>query len=233
MDQHFVTNSISIAFGHAIERHREIYVNWLRIAEHIGQRLQYSHLPMSIHNLGILDVVLRQIGSEFDLSEYECPQGALHLPSHLLFLFSDLWVCNAYEFFRLLKERRLTSGNSFKKIEQQLRLVRITLDKHEIAKNRGGNVDLKFMYHPPLTDEKTLYHYSSDDPHRSIIPEVKVNLETGAVQWRVVDVLSHKDETWVGWLDRQVISDEILKLWRSEFENTSKLPPRPTIHLVK
>ena len=225
MEEHFVTNAISLAFYTAIQSHEETWVDWLRVSTIVGEKLPNSLLPWSIQNLGMLDVVLRQIEKEFHPPGKNGQSDVSNLPLNIQLLFSNSWVCDAYELFRLLKERGFENGDLFKALERDLRIVRMPLDKHEIAKNRNQQIEMNLVLTQPLVDEDTPYRYSSEDPQRAIMPVTRFNPETGSVQWLVFNDLLRKDATHVGWLERRSLSDRILDLWRPEFKDMENDPP--------
>ena len=225
MEEHFVTNAISLAFYTAIKSHEETWVDWLRVSTIVGEKLPNSHLPWSIQNLGMMDVVLRQIEKEY------CPPGksgqsdVFNLPLHIHLQFSNSWVCDAYELFRLLKDRQLADGDKFRTLERNLRLIRIPLDKHEIAGNKNQVSDKNLTLTQPLVDEETSYRYSPNDPLRAIMTASRFNPKTGSVQWYVFNELLSNDDTFMGWLERRTLSDQILDLWRPEFKDMENDPP--------
>ena len=90
-------------------------------------------------------------------------------------MLSRMWVSDAYEVARLLKTRRLVTGNeSLNELEHDFKLVRITLDKHEIANDQR----MKPRYEP--LEMQTMdaygiatgtYPYRRDDPERAHIKQ--------------------------------------------------------------
>ena len=206
-----VSKAISIAFQIALRKRRDHFEQWISISHRIGSKIPRSNLATRIQYTGNLDIIIREM--ENDLSNSISKQNP-SLTEMFAFnsqtLLSELWVCVAYEIFRLLKDRNLENADSFLQLERHLRLIRIALDKGEVAQHRKQNVELDMITYP---DRKDVFHYSSGNPLRSHILPTRIKTERGSLGWCVTDVISDRKKSSSYWLDRQEISDRILSLW--------------------
>jgi hypothetical protein len=202
-----VTELIEAAFTQAFISHREIHAAWTSASHRIGGLLPSSLLMSSIQQAGRLDLLLRCLEDELgaDISD-EKGSDVSHQS-----MFSDLWVCQVYEFFRLLQQRKLMPKNDeFKSLFHQLTLLRITLDKHEIAKEKKLAAPLKMKRYPPRDDDSDIYEYSKDDPKRGHIMPGGIS-RRGSMMWGVIDITSGG----TFWTERRELSEKILELFRS------------------
>ena len=212
MEIQTATQAMLQAYALASAQNEEILKRWIDISHRVGSRLHKSLLPNCFQDLGWLDILLRTFEYEF-LLNWKCQNDINPVSGLPLFQFSKVWMCDAYEIFRLLKERKLESGESFDSLCDHLRLVRIPLDKHEIA---GMPKDeLRFQAHPPKPEDKP-YVYLPKDPSRSHIMPVGHNRNHGSVAWHVTDVITDRENPSSYWIDRREISDRILSLWAPE-----------------
>jgi hypothetical protein len=137
-------------------------------------------------------------------------------------MVSELWITEMYEIFRLLKDRKLEPGNNeFDSLAHHLRLLRVSIDKHEIAGDKKLEVPLKMKRFPPKDDDSNIYEYSKDDPGRSHIMPSGVS-SRGSVMWQVLDITS--GETF--WIERRNLSERIIALYGTRKDNpqTSSSP---------
>lgn len=122
-------------------------------------------------------------------------------------MLSQLWVGDAYEIFRLLKERKLIEGAEFEALAHDLKLLRIPLEKHEIVDDKKLKEPLLMSRYPHKNDE-TEYSYDKNDPRRAHIMPTGLS-ERGSAMWLVFD---HRAGNQF-WLERRGISERIVDLW--------------------
>ena len=111
---------------------------------------------------------------------------------HFQVIVSEFWICQSYEIFRLMQAGKLWSMNStFEKLAYDLRLLRISIAKHEIANDRKPKEPLalnKVSTEGQVTDS---YEYSPSDPRRSHTMGIGRS-ERGSVMWDAIDGVSRK-----------------------------------------
>jgi hypothetical protein len=135
-----VTQLITEAFVLARSRYPEIHKAWISTSGRLGGLLPSSLFMLSLQRAGDLDMVLRCMEDDYVPS----PEGAGEderpadlLSGHYQLMLSELWIGAVYEIFRLLIERKLTPDNDvITGLAHHLRLLRIPLEKHEIAADK-------------------------------------------------------------------------------------------------
>ena len=77
------------------------------------------------------------------------------LVGHYLNILSAYWIGGMYETFRPLRDRKLGDSNElFKSIVDDLELICVPLEKHEIAKDKKLKKPLRTIRHPRRNDER-------------------------------------------------------------------------------
>jgi hypothetical protein len=157
-----------------------------------------SLLSYSVQQYGKLDLVLRcmedEIAPQVGKSEFQFQDQRL---------FSEIWVGGVYEVLRLLKERKLADSVEFRDLEHDFTLLRVTLDKHDIA----GQASLK----APLEmfkDQTNVYLFRKNDLQRSHIMSIGVTPQ-GSVVWQTIDLKADAAR----WIERRALSDRMITLW--------------------
>ncbi len=205
---------------------------WVRISHKIGSLLPGSLLVVSVQQAGTLDLLIRKMEDEYistTSSENLNPTNAAatlieNEKLTIQFMMSELWIGTVYEFMRLLADRSrklAPDGEEFAAIKRDLSLLRIPIEKHEVASDQKLKTSLKLVRNPFHNDENDndlkYLEYSKDDPKRSISLLRRINLETGSIEWNVYEVESQTAR----WLSRREISDRILAFWSSVASPTS------------
>jgi hypothetical protein len=199
---------LDAAFKEARANYAELNEQWVRISVRIGSKLPASLLMPTIQRDGELDVLIRCMEDEFaalDARGREQDIFALHRVN----MFSEYWIGAMYETFRLLRQRKLCDDTAnFSTVLRELELVRIPLEKHEIAKDVTLRAPLA-LTRRPQTSANDEYVYASGDQMRAHIMPRGVS-ERGSIMWHVVDLKSEQ----CYWVERRRISDGILDLWK-------------------
>jgi len=199
-----VSAHLHAAFVLSLAKYSQLHETWINASVQIGDQLPNSMLMFSVQNAGRLDILLRSMEDEFssvtpDLSF-----------SHQA-LLSELWIGHVYEFVRLLNERELApQHNDFIPLFRDLTLVRIPLEKHEIAGDRKLKESINMVRHPPSNDATDVYKYSSGDKTRSHISPCGMS-QRGSLMWMVLDIKSTPPQSY--WIERRNLSDRILAIW--------------------
>ena len=203
-----VTKLISTAFHVARSKYGTLNRSWVAVSHRIGGRLPHSLLSMSVQRDGELDLVLRCMEDEHASLAQNGNNDDL-FGFHYQKMLSDLWVGSVYETLRLLNERKLApSSDEFKRLAHEFRLLRVPLEKHELA----GKVTepLVMQKFPPNGDDTDYYTYPPGrDPTRAHIMPTGISAR-GSVMWQVIDV--RNDTSF--WLERRELADRLLSLWQ-------------------
>ena len=194
-------------FAQADLLHPQLAETWIRISHAIGSRLPHSGLSSNVQRDGKVDLVIRCI--EDELSDQRAKKQNDPLVGHYLNILSAYWIGGMYETFRLLRDRKLGDSNElFRSIVDDLELICVPLEKHEIAKDKKLKKPLRTIRHPRRNDERDFYTYDPADKRRAHIMPMGMS-PRGSVMWQVMNPKESKDR----WIERRTLSDRILKLW--------------------
>jgi hypothetical protein len=100
------------------------------------------------------------------------------------------------------------ADDAFNNIARDLKLIRIALEKYEIADDRKLDTPLAMQRQPSNSGTADIYHYSKDDPKRAHMMPSGMSTR-GSVMWQVTDVKTKESY----WLERRALSDRIIALW--------------------
>lgn len=220
---------ISLAFMNAIQRERATIEPAIQASFRIGSKLPDSMLGMSIQRISRLDATLRCLEDDFQPhSSWPSEQAAidrqvmLHEQHGML---SELWIGAAYEVVRVIKDRKLVNQTKdFLDLAHDLRLVRVTLEKYEIAGDNKLKVPLEFVP-VPAKDGDSPRVYDKADPRKAHRMPVGLSAR-GSISWLATYGATRTSR----WIERRDLSDRLLALYRREIEAPS-LPacePPPT-----
>jgi hypothetical protein len=205
---------LNASFGVARTRHQALHETWVHLSLRIGPGI--GGLMMTVQRLGDVDMLLRCMEDDFQ-ADNSAPDPALQPMTYQLML-SEWWIGGLYEVVRLLKDRSIgPSGEDLLKLENDLRLLRVPMEKHEIAKDRllKGKV-LPMISVPPASTERDRYDYDPNHPARSHIMPRGLSAR-GSAMWQVIDLAPPMTEHW---LERRTLSDQFIALWAND--------PRPS-----
>lgn len=211
-----VTKLISTSFHAARSKYGTLNQSWIAASFSIGGRLPHSLLTASVQRDGELDPVLRCMEDEqalLALKETDDNQFGFHYQKML----SELWVGSLYETLRLLIERKLAPSNDkFKRLAHEFRLLRIPLEKHELAGDDRLTEPLVMQRLPAKGDNSDYYTYPKGrDPTRAHIMPSGISAR-GSVMWQVIDL--HTSTSI--WLERRHLADRFLSLWQSTTQSS-------------
>jgi hypothetical protein len=205
VDKVTVAQLINAAFRLSSSRCQELHRTWISISFKAGGLLPESLLLASVQRSGELDMVLRCMEDDFS------PEASMREVSifHYQAMFSEIWIGEVYEIFRLLGARKVApDSDAFRALAHDLRLLRIPLEKHEIALHGKLPEPLTMLRQPPGKGEADVYMYSSKDPQRAHIMPSGLS-SRGSVRWQAIDPQSMTAK----WLERRALSDRIVALW--------------------
>jgi hypothetical protein len=176
-----ISATISAAFGAARIKYHALHLLWRDASIRIGSHLPNSRLTISVQRVGDLDLLIRAMESEFS------PNPNLFDDHHNQLTLSEMWVSSAYEIVRLIRARKFEPENEdLHEIASQLKLLRIPIDKHEIADDRKLSTPLPMQTHPDDIGRISERTYDKTDDRRSHVLPVTISARGSAI-WYVID----------------------------------------------
>ena len=206
-----IAEAVALPFTLAKSRQSDLYQLWVQITARVGGRLPASLLMTNIQRDGEIDLLLRCLEDE-EVQRISSGAEPGLLDAHYLMMFSVFWIGSMYETFRLLRQRkRADTSPIFHEILKDLELLRIPLEKHEIAKDRELKEPLAMVRSPPNNDATDYYSYDPKDHSRSHIMPAGLS-KSGSFTWQVIDLKANTGR----WIERRGLSDKILALWKHQ-----------------
>ena len=204
-----VSELVVAAFQIARQRQSSTVRRWTGFSHMIGGRLPDSLLAMSIQRIGELDALLRCMEEETRAILEQTKDGSADGSRvHLQIMFSAEWICNLYEIYRLVQDRQLVQGDdAFDSLANDLRALRVTLSKHEIAADRKLPRPV-LMRRGDGTIEDDINEYVPGDPKRTHIMPTGLSVR-GSARWQAVDGTPQGRPRW---LERLSLSERALEL---------------------
>jgi hypothetical protein len=204
-----ISNLVTTAFQQAASKYPERQQAWLKASIHIGGLIPNSLLMPPVQKDGWLDVVLQAMEDELAAQPKDASQHQPLLALNFQMLLSEVWIGRVYETVRLLADRKLAPDtDQLKALLQDLRLVRVPLEKHEIASQGQLQQPLQMQRRPPKGDSSDLYdlyEYSKTDPRRSHIMPAGYS-QRGSIMWGVLDLHTNQEK----WVERRAFVRSVL-----------------------
>jgi hypothetical protein len=217
-----VSQLVAAAFALGRQTHGELNQTWIKVSVRLGGLVPHSRLMMSVQHDGELDLVLRCM--EDDLAAAGGAEKIGMFEGHYLVMLSEIWIASVYETLRLLDDRQLMSGEQALSLAEDFRLLRVPLEKHEIASQGQLNAPIQLQKIPPRNDQSDLYVYDKKDPRRAHIMPQGVS-DRGSCMWLVTDIKKNQDR----WIERRWLSDKIIDIWgRDSVANEEATTSAPT-----
>lgn len=195
----------------AILKHQNLHAQWIDASCSVGSRLTIPTLKISIQDLGKMDILLRSIEKEQLYRDPAAHAVVSGLITSMQSLLSEAWVSAAYEIIRLLKSRNIWKNDpEFHRLVHDLSLVRITIDKHEIARDNKLQAPIQFT---GSSDDPTatVTPYDKDDPLRSHMLPRCISTKTGSFAWKPIEIKNHGPQHKT--IERQDLSDQFLSIF--------------------
>lgn len=216
-----VRTAISLAFGMAAARYPDLHQRWVTASFRIGFQLPNSILASSIQRCGKVDMLLRAMEDEFQGDEAINQDHIEFMSSDYQGILSEDWIGSVYEVTRLRKERKLIIPDSPEiDLAHVLHVLRMPLDKHEIANGPGLKEPLEMHRNPPSGEARDVYVYDRNDPKRSHIMPRGVS-ERGSLMWHAIDGKTLQS----AWYERRAIADALLDVWAPAASNAQGATP--------
>jgi hypothetical protein len=199
---------IVAAFGLAQNSNKKIHQHWIQISHRIGSQLPQSLLANSIQRLGEIDLLCRAL--EQELLDRPPPEAGLDFRFNYLWVLSEWWVGSAYAVCFTLKGRKILTDHNFLKLADDLRMIRVQIEKHEVPSDKNLGEPLQFSPTQLRPDEKTppIFRYDKNDRLRAHIPRRGASSRQSAM-WEVFDVKADESR----WYERLELSDRMLNLF--------------------
>lgn len=200
---------IVTAFAASRAKYRDINERWVAASWRTGSKIRGSMAMMSIQRIGEVDLVCRSL--EDELLQQPPARGEMDFRDNYLMMFGELWVGSAYAIAFALKSRGLLSERSeFRELAENLRLVRVQSEKHEIPSDRNLTEPLQLSTGKAQPGEaaERFYQYDKQDPLRAHIPRRGAS-DRRSPMWEVIDV---KSKT-IRWLERRALADAMLDIF--------------------
>ena len=156
---------ITAAFGLSRTRYPELNKRWTAASWRTGGKLPGSHAMVSIKRIGELDLVCRAMEDELLATPQK--EGEMDFRDNYLMMLSELWIGTAYAISFALKDRKLLLDHEdFVELAEDLRLVRVQIEKHQIASDRDLTEPLPLTTGPSGDAPERVYVYEGS-PSRS------------------------------------------------------------------
>jgi hypothetical protein len=200
-------------------RHGALHKSWIKVSVALGSRLPASLLMPSVQRDGDIDMVLRSVEDEI-ASGASNLQDPIQSPLHYLNHLSSYWISSVYETLRLLRDRKqLEVSDRVADLFHAIELVRITIDKHEIAGDGKLKAPLQMTRLPSKDDPTDAYVYARNDNSRAYIMPTGLSAR-GSVVWQPVDLKANAQRI----VERRWVSEQIIELWGPEARVSGERP---------
>lgn len=204
-----VSELILSGYQLAAKQQEAVTQSWVTGSHRLGGALPGSLLSVSIQRTGRLDAVLRCMEDEYTsvaLREEIRPWVAEPLAS-----LSEMWIGQVYEIVRLARERKLIADSDFfEALAHDFRLLRVPMEKHEIAQDRSLMASVP-MSRTPAREGDVDYRYDKKDPLRAHVMPTGIS-QRGSMQWLAIDISAALSQRWI---ERRDLSDRVLQLLRA------------------
>lgn len=198
---------LTAAFAFSAAEFPEFHADWIKVSFKILRYVPGKPLTPTVQRCGRLDVLLRSL--EIGAVDRVAAQDDNDVMSfdHQEYL-SELWIGGAYEICRLAREANIMKDNDFDLLAHQLRLVRVPLEKMQIAADNALTAPLQMIQGEEGAENARLYTYTKGDPNRAHMLPTGMS-RRGSASWHVIDIPAKKSY----WVERQEISDLFLKVF--------------------
>ena len=198
---------IVAAFGLSRSKEPKLNERWIWMSHGIGSRLPQSLLSVSIQRLGEVDLVCRAL--EKELLEQPPRDGEMDFRPNYLGVLSEWWIGSAYAICYTLAVRKILSTDEFLRLADDLRMIRVQIEKYEVPSDRKLTEPLQFSPTQLRPDEKEapIYTYDKADRLRSHIPRTGLSARW-SYMWEVFDVKADASR----WFERLELSNRMIDL---------------------
>jgi hypothetical protein len=142
-------------FGQSRSQQPKLNERWIRMSFRIGSQLPQSLLSVSIQRLGEVDLVCRVL--EKELLEQSPRDGEMDFRPNYLAVLSEWWIGSAYAICYTLMDRKILSTDEFLRLADDLRMIRVQIEKYEVPSDRKLTEPLQFSPTQLRPDEKEVF----------------------------------------------------------------------------
>jgi hypothetical protein len=201
-----VGNLIVDAFVASRSMNPAIANEWIKASYKGGGQVPESAMLVSIQRLGELDALCRALEDELTVAPPS--EGNLDLRPNYLMLLSELWIGAAYAISYAFSDRGLCKGDQeFESVAEDLRLIRVQLEKHQIPSDRKLDEPLDLTTGPGQLGTVRTFRYDKNNPLRGHIGRTGMS-DRWSPMWEVIDV---KNNITMRWLERRSLAERLLK----------------------
>ncbi len=198
-----ISEMVAAVFDEAAHQQPDLLRAWIRISVCLGGALPASTVMSSVQKMGYS--ILFFAAWRTSARSYSRPQGLPEIPYQRM--LSETWVGSVYEALRCIVERGSAIANDdVRSLSEDFRLLRIPLEKHEIASDRGALLTLQKI--PPKGDETEVYVYDKADAKHAHIMPMRLS-PRGSFDWYVTDLKTGQAR----WIERRSLSDRMIALF--------------------
>ena len=198
---------VTAVFAAARMANPALNARWVAMSIRLGGRLPQSLLMVSVQRAGEVDLVCRAL--ERDLVDQPASTTEIDLRHNYLSMLAEWWISSAYAVCYTLSSRKLLVEQEFLGLANDLRMVRVQLEKHELPSDRQLKEPMRLAPTKlrPDETEAPIYIYDKDDPRKSHIPGIGIS-SRHSMMWEVIDVKTGTQR----WLERTELSERMLRL---------------------
>lgn len=200
---------ITTTFALARSKYPELAQRWVTASWRTGSKIPGSLAMVSIQRIGELDLVCRAL--EDELTKSPPTEGEMDLRDNYLMMLSELWIGAAYAICFALKDRKLRLDEpDFVGLAEDLRLIRVQIEKHQIASDRRLEGPLPLSTRSTKSEDAParVIIYDKADPLRAHIGRTGVS-ERRSIMWEVIEVRTKG----MRWIERRAIADKMLNIF--------------------
>jgi hypothetical protein len=180
---------------------------WLAASGRASSLLSRSLIAVTVQRLGEIDAVCRCV--ERELIERPPAPDVLDMRFHYYVMMAGLWVGAAHSVCFILNQRKLITDEPFKRLAEDLKLVRVQLEKYEVPldRNLDGPIEMTTGSGPDDAPP-SISTYDYNDVHRSHIGRYGLSARN-SLMWEVLEVqpIRHR------WIERTDLSDRFLQIF--------------------
>lgn len=200
---------ITATFAVARSKYPALAQQWVTASARTGSKIPASLAIVSIQRVGELDLVCRALEDELA----QCPprEGEMDLRDNYLMMLSELWIGAAYAICFALKDRKLRVDEpDFVSLAEDLRLIRVQIEKHQIASDRQLEDPLSLSTGPakPGDAPERVVSYDKSNPLRAHIGRSGIS-QRRSVMWEVIEVRTKS----MRWIERRQTADKLLDIF--------------------
>jgi hypothetical protein len=201
----FVGDVLVAAFTRARMMTPGLAERWVHASFRVGGLLPTSLISKNVQRLGEIDAVCRCL--ERELVEAPLSSEGLDMRLHYYAMMAELWMGTAYSICFIINNRKLAVDAPFQALNEDLRLVRVQLEKYEIPSDRDLESPIEMTTGPSGRGQpeprNSIYDYK--DKRRAHIGRSGLS-DRHSLMWEVIEV----DPVGHRWLERTNLSDRFL-----------------------